>query len=63
MAHIRREFVKVYDSYKLPVAHEAVERIAQLYEVEKRARFKSPLERVLCVRNTRSQYLMIWKFG
>lgn len=46
MVHIRREFVEVYDSYKLPVAHEAVERIAELYEVEKRARFKSPQERV-----------------
>jgi hypothetical protein len=46
MVHIRREFVKVFDSYKLPMAQEAIERIAKLYEVEKRARFKSPDERV-----------------
>jgi transposase len=46
MAHIRREFMKVYESYKLPVANEAIERIAELYEVEKQARFKSPDERV-----------------
>jgi transposase len=46
MVHIRREFVKVFESYKLPMAQEAIERIAKLYEVEKRARFKSPDERV-----------------
>jgi transposase len=46
MVHIRREFVKVFESYKLPVAKEAIERIAKLYEVEKRARFKPPQERV-----------------
>ena len=46
MVHIRREFVKVFESYQLPAAGEAVERIAKLYEVEKQARFKSPQERV-----------------
>ncbi|MCP4450509.1 MAG: IS66 family transposase [Planctomycetes bacterium] len=46
MVHIRREFVKVYDSYKLPTAKEAIDRIARLYEVEKRARHKPPAERV-----------------
>ncbi|WP_208990807.1 IS66 family transposase [Pseudovibrio sp. Tun.PSC04-5.I4] len=46
MVHIRREFVKVYDSYKLPVAKEAINRIADLYGVEKRARGKSPADRV-----------------
>jgi transposase len=46
MVHIRREFVKVFESYKLPMAQDAIERIAKLYEVEKRARFKSPDERV-----------------
>jgi len=46
MVHIRREFVKVFESYKLPVAQEAIERIAKLYKVEKRARFKSPQDRV-----------------
>jgi len=46
MVHIRREFVKVFESYKLPMAQEAIERIAKLYEVEKWARFKSPQDRV-----------------
>jgi transposase len=46
MVHIRREFVKVFESYKLPMAQEAIESIAKLYEVEKRARFKSPQDRV-----------------
>jgi hypothetical protein len=46
MVHIRREFVKVHDSYKLPAAAEAIARIKKLYEVENRARFKSPEERV-----------------
>jgi transposase len=45
MVHIRREFVKVFESYQLPVAGEAIERIAKLYDVEKQARFKSPEER------------------
>ena len=42
MAHVRREFTKVYESTKSATAREAIERIAELYEVEKRARFKSP---------------------
>ena len=46
MVHIRREFVKVYDSSKSATAKEAIERIAQLYGVEKLARGKSPEERV-----------------
>ncbi len=46
MVHIRREFVKVYESYELPVAGEAIDRIAKLYGVEKLARFKSPQARV-----------------
>lgn len=46
MVHIRREFVKVYESYKLPVAREAIDRIADLYGVEKLARGKSSNERV-----------------
>jgi hypothetical protein len=46
MVHIRREFVKVYESYELPVAGEVMDRIAKLYGVEKLVRFKSPQERV-----------------
>ena len=37
---------KVYESTKSATAREAIERIAELYEVEKRARFKSPRQRV-----------------
>ncbi len=46
MVHIRREFVKVYDSSKSATAKEAIERIAKLYAVEKLARGKPPKERV-----------------
>jgi hypothetical protein len=46
VADIRREFVKVHESSKSATAWEAIERIAALYEVEKRARFKSPQDRV-----------------
>jgi transposase len=46
MVHVRREFVKVYDSYKLPMAKEAIDRIGQLYGVEKMTKGKTPDERV-----------------
>ena len=46
IVHIRREFVKVKDSTGSPIAIEAIDRIAQLYEVEKRAHHKPPYERV-----------------
>jgi transposase len=46
MVHIRREFVKVYESAKLPVAGEAITRIKQLYKIEDQARHKPPAERV-----------------
>jgi len=46
MAHIRREFVRVFESYQLPMAGEAIERIAKRYDVEKHARFNSPQARV-----------------
>lgn len=46
MVHIRREFVKVFESYQSLVAGQAIDRIAKLYDVEKQARFKSPQERV-----------------
>jgi transposase len=55
MVHIRREFVKVHDRSKSVTAWEAIERIAKLYEVEKRARFKSPDERVAL----RQEYAML----
>lgn len=46
MVHVHREFVKIYDSFKLPVAKEAIDRIAKLYGIEKLARGKTPAERV-----------------
>jgi hypothetical protein len=46
MVHIHREFVKAFESYQFPAAGEAVERIAKIYEVEKKVRFKSSQERV-----------------
>ncbi len=46
MVHIRREFVKLHDSTGSATAWQAIERIAKLYEVEKRARFKPPEARV-----------------
>ncbi|MGB0903059.1 IS66 family transposase [Halocynthiibacter sp.] len=46
MVHVRREFVKVFDSYKLPMAAEAVTRIKELYRIEGLARHKTPEERV-----------------
>jgi hypothetical protein len=46
MVHIGHEFVKVFDSYKLPVAKEAIARIKQLYKTEDLARHKPPAERV-----------------
>jgi transposase len=47
--------VKVHDRSKSVTAWEAIERIAKLYEVEKRARFKSPDERVAL----RQEYAML----
>jgi transposase len=46
MVHVRREFVKIWDSYKLPMAKQAIDRIAELYAVEDLARGLSPEERV-----------------
>lgn len=46
MVHVRREFYNLFVSAKLPVAGEAVARIKKLYDVENRARFKTPQERV-----------------
>lgn len=45
MAHIRRKFVDVHASQGSAIAAEAIQRIAKLYEIEKRARGKPPPER------------------
>lgn len=46
MAHVRRKFVDVFASQGSSIAKEAIERIAELYAVEKDARGKPPEERV-----------------
>ena len=46
MAHIRRKFVDVFKSQGSHVAEQAIQRIAQLYAVEKEARGSPPDQRV-----------------
>jgi transposase len=45
MAHIRRKFYDLMEAHKSPVATEAIERIGQLYAIEKEIRGRSPDER------------------
>ncbi|WP_057463324.1 IS66 family transposase [Pseudovibrio sp. POLY-S9] len=45
MAHIRRKFVDIHASQGSAIAGEAIQRIAQLYEIEKQVRGKPPPER------------------
>jgi transposase len=44
-AHVRRKFHDLYQAHRSPVAAEALERIAQLYGIEKEIRGRSPSER------------------
>jgi transposase len=44
-AHVRRKFHDLYQAHQSPVAKEALERIAQLYGIEKEIRGRSPAER------------------
>jgi hypothetical protein len=46
MAHVRRKFVDVHRAQASPIAAEAIQRIAQLYAVEKQARGSPPERRV-----------------
>ena len=46
MAHVRRKFVDVFKSQGSHVAEQAIQRIAQLYAVEKEARGSPPDRRV-----------------
>jgi protein-L-isoaspartate O-methyltransferase len=46
MAHVRREFVDVFEAQGSAIASEAIERIAQLYKIEKQVRGSLPDERV-----------------
>jgi transposase len=53
MAHVRRKFVDIHRSQGSPIAEEAIQRIAQLYAVEKEAR-GSPPERRVEIRQARA---------
>ncbi len=44
-AHVRRKFFDLHQGHASPVAKEALERIAQLYGIEKEIRGRSPTER------------------
>jgi hypothetical protein len=44
-AHVRRKFFELHESHASPVAKEALERIAQLYGIEKEIRGRLPEER------------------
>jgi transposase len=56
-AHVRRKFHDLYQAHRSPVAAEALERIGQLYGIEKDIRGRSPAERRES-RNTRSRPLL-----
>jgi transposase len=45
LAHIRRKFFDLMEAHKSPIATEAVERTAPLYEIEEEIRGRSPDER------------------
>ena len=45
MAHVRRKFYDLYEAHKSPVAEEALQRIGDLYKIEKTIRGKPPDER------------------
>jgi len=44
-AHVRRKFHDLYQAHRSPVAKEAIERIGQLYGIEKEIRGRTPAER------------------
>jgi len=56
-AHVRRKFYDLHIAHKSPVAAEAMERIAELYAIEKEIRGRPPEERRE-VRNTRARPLL-----
>lgn len=56
-AHVRRKFYDLEVAHKSPVAAEALERIAELYAIEKQIRGRPPDERRE-IRNTRSRPLL-----
>src|SRR3984957_11674939 len=56
-AHVRRKFHDLYQAHRSPIAKEALERIGQLYGIEKEIRGRSPAERRE-VRQARSRPLL-----
>jgi hypothetical protein len=44
-AHVRRKFHDLYEAHQSPIAKEALERIGELYEIEREIRGRSPDER------------------
>jgi transposase len=56
-AHVRRKFFDLQQAHASPVASEALQRIAALYEIEEEIRGRTPEERHL-VRNTRAKPLL-----
>ena len=57
MAHIRRKFFDLMEAHQSPIATEAVERIAALYQIEKEIRGRTREQRRQ-VRNTRARSLL-----
>ena len=57
MAHIRRKFYDLMEAHHSPIATEAVERIAPLYQIEREIRGRSPEQRRQ-VRNARARPLL-----
>jgi transposase len=56
-AHVRRKFFELHQGHASPVAKEALDRIGQLYGIEKEIRGRSPDER-RTIRQARSQPLL-----
>jgi transposase len=57
-AHARRKFYDLLEAHRSPIAGEAIERIGQLYAIEKEIRGRPPDQR-RTVRQTRSRPLLI----
>jgi transposase len=57
VAHARRKFYDIYEATESPIAREALERIAALYQIEEHIRGKPPDERRI-VRQTRAGPLL-----
>jgi transposase len=57
LAHIRRKFFDLMEAHKSPIATEAIERIAPLYQIEEEIRGRSPDERRE-VRNRKARPLL-----